>query len=118
MLRGGHILPTCGIPTGILTWKWILMALEVLVFWQKQKSSDLGFTFQLSVLKSTQRQRVLAKSVTVLYSYHDAKSSQMAKRMQFSVVGLPHYTIWHLYEPSVDDIHHMEVSTFRILVST
>ena len=28
--------------------------------------------------------------------------------MQFSVVGLPHYTIWHLYEPSVDDLHHME----------
>ena len=34
----------------------------------------------------------------------------MAKRMKFSVVGLPHYTIWHLYEPSVDDIKHMEVS--------
>src|ERR1700753_2353242 len=32
----------------------------------------------------------------------------MAKRMKFSVVGLPHYTIWHLYEPSVDDIKHME----------
>lgn len=32
----------------------------------------------------------------------------MAKRMKFSVVGLPHYTIWHLYEPSIDDIHHME----------
>lgn len=35
---------------------------------------------------------------------------QMAKRMKYSVVGLPHYTIWHLYEPSVDDIKHMEVS--------
>ena len=32
----------------------------------------------------------------------------MAKRMSFSVVGLPHYTIWHLYEPSVEDIRHME----------
>jgi mannan polymerase II complex ANP1 subunit len=32
----------------------------------------------------------------------------MAKRMGFSVVGLPHYTIWHLYEPSIDDIRHME----------
>lgn len=32
----------------------------------------------------------------------------MAKRMKFSVVGLPHYTIWHLYEPSVDDIRRME----------
>ena len=33
---------------------------------------------------------------------------KMAKRLSFSVVGLPHYTIWHLYEPSVDDIRHME----------
>lgn len=32
----------------------------------------------------------------------------MAKRMKFSVVGLPHYTIWHLYEPSVEDIRHMQ----------
>lgn len=29
--------------------------------------------------------------------------------MGYSVIGLPHYTIWHLYEPSVDDIRHMEV---------
>ena len=28
--------------------------------------------------------------------------------MQFSVVGLPHYTIWHLYEPSFDDVRRME----------
>lgn len=33
---------------------------------------------------------------------------KMAKRMDYSVIGLPHYTIWHLYEPSVDDIKHME----------
>ncbi|PGH10884.1 hypothetical protein AJ79_05244 [Helicocarpus griseus UAMH5409] len=33
---------------------------------------------------------------------------KMAKRMKFSVVGLPHYTIWHLYEPSLEDIRHME----------
>ena len=32
----------------------------------------------------------------------------MAKRMKFTVVGLPHYTVWHLYEPSVDDLRHME----------
>jgi len=36
---------------------------------------------------------------------------QMSRRMGYSVVGLPHYTIWHLYEPSVDDIKHMEVSS-------
>jgi mannan polymerase II complex ANP1 subunit len=33
---------------------------------------------------------------------------KMSKRMNFSVVGLPHYTVWHLYEPSVDDLRHME----------
>ncbi|KAK3904958.1 glycosyltransferase [Staphylotrichum tortipilum] len=33
---------------------------------------------------------------------------KMARKMDFSVIGLPHYTIWHAYEPSVDDIQHME----------
>ncbi|KAI1002702.1 Mannan polymerase II complex ANP1 subunit [Podosphaera aphanis] len=32
---------------------------------------------------------------------------KMAKRMRFSVVGLPHYTIWHMYEPSVDEIRYI-----------
>ena len=32
---------------------------------------------------------------------------KLAKRMGYSVVGLPHYVIWHLYEPSVDDLKHM-----------
>ncbi|KAK0388729.1 hypothetical protein NLU13_4972 [Sarocladium strictum] len=32
---------------------------------------------------------------------------KMAKRMKYSVVGLPHYVIWHLYEPSSDDIEKM-----------
>lgn len=33
---------------------------------------------------------------------------KMAKRMGFSVVGLPHYTVWHLYEPSEGDLQHMQ----------
>lgn len=33
---------------------------------------------------------------------------KMAKRMGFSVVGLPHYTVWHLYEPSEQDLQHMQ----------
>lgn len=40
----------------------------------------------------------------------------MAKRMKFSVIGLPHYTIWHLYEPSVDDLRHMEEMEVERLV--
>lgn len=33
---------------------------------------------------------------------------KMARRMGFSVVGLPHYTVWHLYEPSEQDLQHMQ----------
>ena len=33
---------------------------------------------------------------------------KLSKRMGFSVVGLPHYVIWHIYEPSQDDLKHME----------
>lgn len=33
---------------------------------------------------------------------------KMAKRMDLEVVGLPHYVIWHIYEPSDDDLRHME----------
>lgn len=29
---------------------------------------------------------------------------KMAKKMGFRVGGLPHYTIWHIYEPSDDDL--------------
>jgi mannan polymerase II complex ANP1 subunit len=28
--------------------------------------------------------------------------------MGFEVVGLPHYVIWHVYEPSADDLRRME----------
>lgn len=33
---------------------------------------------------------------------------KLCNDMGFSVIGLPHYTIWHIYEPSEDDIKHME----------
>ncbi|KAK6465471.1 hypothetical protein DFJ63DRAFT_282296 [Scheffersomyces coipomensis] len=33
---------------------------------------------------------------------------KLSKRMGYSVVGLPHYVIWHIYEPSSDDLKHME----------
>ncbi|CDR41944.1 CYFA0S08e01860g1_1 [Cyberlindnera fabianii] len=33
---------------------------------------------------------------------------KMCKRMNYSVIGLPHYVIWHIYEPSSDDLKHME----------
>ncbi|KAL0471869.1 mannan polymerase [Neurospora intermedia] len=62
---------------------------------------------------------ILAKAKVFRYGVHFPAFSfekhaeteafgKMSRRMGFSVVGLPHYTIWHLYEPSVDDIKHME----------
>ncbi|QPG77254.1 Mannan polymerase II complex anp1 subunit [Brettanomyces nanus] len=33
---------------------------------------------------------------------------KMCRRMGLSVYGLPHYVIWHIYEPSTDDLKHME----------
>ncbi|VEU20467.1 DEKNAAC101344 [Brettanomyces naardenensis] len=33
---------------------------------------------------------------------------KMCRRMGLSVFGLPHYVIWHIYEPSTDDLKHME----------
>lgn len=32
---------------------------------------------------------------------------KMAKKMGYSVGGLPHYTLWHIYEPSDDDLRDM-----------
>lgn len=33
---------------------------------------------------------------------------KLCKTMGFQVVGLPHYVIWHIYEPSTADLKHME----------
>ncbi|VVT52969.1 uncharacterized protein SAPINGB_P003338 [Magnusiomyces paraingens] len=33
---------------------------------------------------------------------------KLCRKMGFSVNGLPHYTIWHLYEPSEDDLKKMK----------
>ncbi|KAL2267732.1 hypothetical protein VTJ83DRAFT_5009 [Remersonia thermophila] len=62
---------------------------------------------------------ILAKAKVFRYGVHFPAFSferhaetegfgKMARRMNLSVVGLPHYTIWHLYEPSAEDIKHME----------
>lgn len=32
---------------------------------------------------------------------------KMARKMGFRVGGLPHYTLWHIYEPSEDDLKEM-----------
>lgn len=32
---------------------------------------------------------------------------KLSRRMGYSVVGLPHYVVWHIYEPSTEDLKHM-----------
>lgn len=32
---------------------------------------------------------------------------KLSRRMGYDVVGLPHYVIWHIYEPSTEDLKHM-----------
>ena len=33
---------------------------------------------------------------------------KLSRTMGFSVVGLPNYVVWHIYEPSTDDLKYME----------
>lgn len=33
---------------------------------------------------------------------------KLCKTMNFEVIGLPNYVIWHIYEPSVQDLQHMK----------
>ncbi|KAH3900402.1 probable Mannan polymerase II complex ANP1 subunit [Saccharomycodes ludwigii] len=33
---------------------------------------------------------------------------KLSRRMKYNVVGLPNYVVWHIYEPSSDDLKHME----------
>lgn len=32
---------------------------------------------------------------------------KLSRRMGFTVIGLPHYVVWHVYEPSTEDLKHM-----------
>ena len=32
---------------------------------------------------------------------------KLSRAMNYNVVGLPHYVIWHIYEPSTEDLKHM-----------
>lgn len=32
---------------------------------------------------------------------------KLSRKMNYNVVGLPHYVVWHIYEPSTEDLKHM-----------
>lgn len=50
------------------------------------------------------RQGVHFPAFTFLNHAETEAFGKMAKKMGFKVGGLPHYTIWHIYEPSEDDL--------------
>lgn len=50
------------------------------------------------------RQGVQFPAFTFLNHAETEAFGKMAKKMGFKVGGLPHYTIWHIYEPSEDDL--------------
>ncbi|KAI5966953.1 VAN1 [Candida pseudojiufengensis] len=50
------------------------------------------------------RQGVHFPAFTFLNHAETEAFGKMAKEMGFRVGGLPHYTIWHIYEPSEDDL--------------
>lgn len=53
------------------------------------------------------RQGVHFPAFTFLNHAETEAFGKMAKSMGFRVGGLPHYTIWHIYEPSEDDLREI-----------
>jgi mannan polymerase I complex VAN1 subunit len=53
------------------------------------------------------RQGVHFPAFTFLNHAETEAFGKMAKKMGFKVGGLPHYTIWHIYEPSEDDLNQI-----------
>lgn len=50
------------------------------------------------------RQGVMFPAFTLWNHAETEAFGKLAKAMGFRVAGLPHYTIWHIYEPSEDDL--------------
>lgn len=53
------------------------------------------------------RQGVHFPAFTFLNHAETEAFGKMAKKMGFRVGGLPHYTMWHIYEPSEDDLQEI-----------
>jgi mannan polymerase I complex VAN1 subunit len=53
------------------------------------------------------RQGVHFPAFTFLNHAETEAFGKLAKTMGFKVGGLPHYTIWHIYEPSEDDLQEI-----------
>jgi mannan polymerase II complex ANP1 subunit len=56
-----------------------------------------------SLMNVTQKQRYHLLSFTS----HVQAFGKWSRKMGFEVVGLPHYVVWHVYEPSADDLQRI-----------
>lgn len=67
---------------------------------------DLDGVGGVSILAKAKifRQGVHFPAFTFLNHAETEAFGKMAKEMGFKVGGLPHYTVWHIYEPSEDDL--------------
>lgn len=67
---------------------------------------DLDGVGGVSILAKAKifRQGVHFPAFTFLNHAETEAFGKLAKKMGFRVGGLPHYTIWHIYEPSEDDL--------------
>lgn len=67
---------------------------------------DLDGVGGVSILAKAKifRQGVHFPAFTFLNHAETEAFGKMAKEMGFRVGGLPHYTVWHIYEPSEDDL--------------
>lgn len=70
---------------------------------------DLDGVGGVSILARAQifRQGVHFPAFTFLNHAETEAFGKMSKEMGFTVGGLPHYTIWHIYEPSEDDLNQI-----------
>lgn len=70
---------------------------------------DIDGVGGVSILARAQifRQGVHFPAFTFLNHAETEAFGKLAKSMGFRVGGLPHYTIWHIYEPSEDDLREI-----------
>lgn len=88
------------------TWRVHLAYLRDEVAGNRDQIVDLDGVGGVSILARAKvfRHGAHFPAFTFLNHAETEAFGKMAKTMGFTVGGLPHYTIWHMYEPSEDDL--------------
>lgn len=79
-------------------------------FGDEETEMDLDGIGGVSILSKSKVFRSGAMFPAFSYLNHAETEGfgKLCKTMGFRVIGLPHYVIWHIYEPSVTDLQHMK----------